>query len=74
MTTSDTEVILRLYAEHGPDASRLNGMFAFLLYDRDQGSLMAARDHFGIKPLYCAPPTPTSCSPPRSRRCCGTPT
>jgi len=52
-TTSDTEVILRLYAEHGLDAiPMLNGLFAFLLYDRPQGILIAARDHFGIKPLY----------------------
>ena len=52
-TTSDTEVILHLYAEHGLDAiPMLNGMFAFLLYDRPQGILVAARDHFGIKPLY----------------------
>jgi len=52
-TTSDTEVILRLYAEHGLDAiPMLNGLFAFLLYDRPQGIVVAARDHFGIKPLY----------------------
>jgi asparagine synthase (glutamine-hydrolysing) len=52
-TTSDTEVILRLYAEHGQDAiPMLNGLFAFLLYDRPQGIVIAARDHFGIKPLY----------------------
>ena len=52
-TTSDTEVILRLYAEHGLHAiPMLNGLFAFLLYDRPQGILVAARDHFGIKPLY----------------------
>jgi asparagine synthase (glutamine-hydrolysing) len=52
-TTSDTEVILRMYAEHGLDAiSKLNGLFAFLLYDRPRGILIAARDHFGIKPLY----------------------
>ena len=55
-TTSDTEVILHLYAEHGLDAvPMLNGLFAFLLYDRARGVLVAARDHFGIKPLYvCA--------------------
>jgi len=52
-TTSDTEVILRLYAEHGLDAiPMLNGLFAFLLYDRPHGIVIAARDHFGIKPLY----------------------
>jgi asparagine synthase (glutamine-hydrolysing) len=52
-TTSDTEVLLRMYLEHGPDCVRsLNGMFAFLLYDSRNRQLMAARDHFGIKPLY----------------------
>jgi asparagine synthase (glutamine-hydrolysing) len=52
-TSSDTEVLLRMYLEHGPDCVRaLNGMFAFLLYDSRHQQLMAARDHFGIKPLY----------------------
>jgi asparagine synthase (glutamine-hydrolysing) len=52
-TTSDTEVILRLYMEHGAEClPYLNGMFAFLIYDRRQRILFAARDHFGIKPLY----------------------
>jgi asparagine synthase (glutamine-hydrolysing) len=54
-TASDTEVILRAYAEWGPECVRqLNGMFAFLLYDRRAGTVLAARDHFGIKPLYVA--------------------
>ena len=54
-TQSDTEVILRLYAEHGEGCVKLlNGMFAFLLYDRERGTVLAARDHFGIKPLYYA--------------------
>ena len=54
-TQSDTEVILRLYAEHGEGCVKLlNGMFAFLLYDRERGVVLAARDHFGIKPLYYA--------------------
>src|SRR4051794_1623932 len=52
-TTSDTEVILALYAAYGPACvDRLNGMFAFLLHDRARGQLFAARDRFGIKPLY----------------------
>jgi asparagine synthase (glutamine-hydrolysing) len=54
-TRSDTEVILRLYAEYGEACvSRLNGMFAFLLHDRERHQVVAARDHFGIKPLYFA--------------------
>lgn len=52
-TQSDTEVILQMYLEHGPDFVRqLNGMFAFVIYDRRSNRLIAARDHFGIKPLY----------------------
>jgi len=52
-TTSDTEVLLRMYLEYGPDCVKsLNGMFAFLIYDARRQQLMAARDHFGIKPLY----------------------
>jgi asparagine synthase (glutamine-hydrolysing) len=52
-TTSDTEVILRLYAQYGEQCvQHLNGMFAFVLYDRARGIVLAARDHFGIKPLY----------------------
>jgi asparagine synthase (glutamine-hydrolysing) len=52
-TQSDTEVILRMYAEYGADCvRRLNGMFAFLLYDKARQQVLAARDHFGIKPLY----------------------
>jgi asparagine synthase (glutamine-hydrolysing) len=52
-TASDTEVLLQAYLEFGPDCvKRLNGMFAFVLYDRRLKRLMAARDHFGIKPLY----------------------
>ena len=52
-TKSDTEVIIKAYEEYGLEAiGKLNGMFAFLLYDRRQNRLVAARDHFGIKPLY----------------------
>src|SRR6185437_9902574 len=52
-TTSDTEVILHLYAEYGNDfVNLLNGMFAFIIYDKNKNQLFIARDHFGIKPLY----------------------
>ena len=52
-TASDTEVLLRMYLEHGPDCVKsLNGIFAFLIHDRRNRRLMAARDHFGVKPLY----------------------
>ena len=52
-TTSDTEVILKMYEEYGLESiSQLNGMFAFLIYDKVRETIVAARDHFGIKPLY----------------------
>jgi len=50
---SDTEVILAAYSQWGADCvSRFNGMFAFLLYDCKARKLIAARDRFGVKPLY----------------------
>jgi asparagine synthase (glutamine-hydrolysing) len=52
-TRSDSEVILHLYREHGLGCfGHLRGEFAFLLYDRTKRLLIAARDRFGIKPLY----------------------
>lgn len=52
-TRSDTEVLLRAWIEQGPSAlKRFNGMFAFAIADRRDGSLVLARDPLGIKPLY----------------------
>lgn len=50
---SDTEVVLRLFARDGERClARLNGMFAFAIYDKHENALFCARDHAGIKPLY----------------------
>ncbi|HEY2989080.1 MAG TPA: asparagine synthase B [Candidatus Binatia bacterium] len=52
-TKSDCEVILYLYDEHGPGfLDMLNGIFAFVLYDKQKGDYLIARDHMGICPLY----------------------
>jgi asparagine synthase (glutamine-hydrolysing) len=54
-TTSDTEALLHLYALEGEAmVSRLRGMFAIGIWDRDARSLFLARDPYGIKPLYVA--------------------
>jgi len=54
-TAGDTEVILAAYQRWGPDClARLDGMFAFALFDRDRRQLFLARDRFGVKPLFCA--------------------
>jgi asparagine synthase (glutamine-hydrolysing) len=53
-TTSDTEVALHAIIHHGPQAAlaSFNGMFAFAFYDAHLGTLLVARDRFGMKPLY----------------------
>lgn len=52
-STGDTEVVLYALAEWGKTAlERFNGMFALAVYDAAEKSLLLARDHAGIKPLY----------------------
>ena len=55
-TRSDTEVVLRAYLQWGAGlADKLNGMFAFAIWDRRTEELLLVRDRMGIKPLYYAP-------------------
>ncbi|WP_028115584.1 asparagine synthase B [Ferrimonas senticii] len=52
-TGSDCEVILALYQKYGTDfLDKLNGIFAFVLWDRSKQTYMVGRDHLGIVPLY----------------------
>lgn len=52
-TKTDTEVILKLYEKKGVDGfSKLDGMFAFSLFDKTLNKLFIVRDYFGEKPLY----------------------
>jgi asparagine synthase (glutamine-hydrolysing) len=52
-TTSDTEVIIEAFAKEGPAfVNRLNGMFAFAIFDQQEKLLYLFRDRVGIKPLF----------------------
>lgn len=52
-TSSDTEVILELFIQEGAACfARLNGMFAFAIYDKQENIVTLCRDHVGIKPLF----------------------
>jgi asparagine synthase (glutamine-hydrolysing) len=54
-TTCDTEVLLAAYDQWGRDSlERLNGIFAFALWDRRRAELVCVRDRFGVKPFYYA--------------------
>ena len=52
-TTGDTEVILELFIKFGPEfVQKLNGMFAFVIYDMKADTLYLYRDRLGVKPLF----------------------
>ncbi len=54
-SSSDTEVLFKLLIKKGSNAlDYINGMFSFVFHDSKTNSWLAARDHFGIKPLYYA--------------------
>ena len=53
ITNSDTEVVLHAYAQWGSDClEKFNGIFAFAIWERNNGRLFFARDRMGVKPLF----------------------
>ncbi len=73
-TRSDSEIALHLYEDLGPQClHRLRGEFAFVIWDGANRTLFAARDRFGIKPLFYAVARGRACTSPRRSRPCSRP-
>jgi len=69
-SNSDTEVLLRLYADHGGSMlESLRGMFAFAIWDGKRRGMFLARDPYGIKPLYLTDDGKVLRARHRSRHC-----
>ncbi|MDP4267242.1 MAG: asparagine synthase (glutamine-hydrolyzing) [Bacteroidota bacterium] len=52
-TSGDTEVLINAYKEWGKDClNKLNGMWAFVIYDKQKNLIFGSRDRFGVKPFY----------------------
>lgn len=52
-TQTDTEVLLKAYMYWGKDClDKLNGMFAFVIHDKEENTIFGARDRYGVKPFY----------------------
>jgi asparagine synthase (glutamine-hydrolysing) len=53
VTNGDTEVVMKAFIHWGKDCvNRFNGMWAFVIYDKNENSFFCSRDRFGIKPFY----------------------